>query len=130
KPPSAWYPPSHVATGALAFAGAVAVGSAIWGRADWWNGRINVNIGRFNRFNRSKITRTAWVHDPAHRGGVPYRDAAVAARFADGAKAAPSGDKGDVAAKPKPEEAKPKSAAPARKGSGSKGGGKRGARRR
>src|SRR5262249_32674264 len=89
QPLSPWYPPGYAATGAaLAFAGAAAVGSAIWGRADWWNGRANLNIGNFNRFNRTKITRAAWVHDPAHRGGVPYRDSAVAARFADGAKGA------------------------------------------
>jgi hypothetical protein len=86
----------------LAFAGGVTVGSAIWGRVDWWNHRVNINVNRYNRFNRTNLSfrRNAWAHDPAHRGNVPYRDKEVAARFADQAKAAAareaSGDKGDV----------------------------------
>jgi hypothetical protein len=49
---------------------------------------VNINVNRFNRFNRTSIKRNAWVHDPAHRGNVPYRDREVAARFADQGKAA------------------------------------------
>jgi len=70
----------------LSFAGGVAVGPAIWGRIDWWNHRVNININRFNRFNHTSIKRIAWVHDPAHRGNVPYREPGMAARLADQAK--------------------------------------------
>jgi hypothetical protein len=85
-PPFTWFPPGHVADGVLSFAGGVAVGSAIWGRIDWWNHRVNININRFNRFNHTSIKRIAWVHDPAHRGNVPYREPGMAARLADQAK--------------------------------------------
>jgi uncharacterized protein DUF3300 len=85
-PPFTWYPPGHAAEGVLSFAGGVAVGPAIWGRIDWWNHRVNININPFNRFNHTNIKRIAWVHDPAHRGSVPYRDPALAARLAEQAK--------------------------------------------
>ena len=94
-PPFTWYPPGHVADGVLSFAGGVAVGAAIWGRIDWWNHRVNININRFNRFNHTGIKRIAWVHDPAHRGNVPYREPGMAARLADQAKSA-SSDKADA----------------------------------
>jgi hypothetical protein len=89
-PPIIWYPPNHVADGVLSFAGGAAVASAIWGRIDWWNHRVNINVNRFNRFNRTNLNfkRNAWAHDPAHRGNVPYRDKEAAARFADQSKAA------------------------------------------
>jgi Protein of unknown function (DUF3300) len=114
--PFRWYPLGFVAeSGILVFASGVAVGGAIWGRVDWWNHRVNINVSRFNRFNHTKISRNAWVHDPAHRGGVPYRDSAVAARFGDRAKAV--GGEGssdldavrrDLAEPPKADDAKPK----------------------
>jgi hypothetical protein len=84
--PFYWYPPGYVASGALGFATGVAVGWAIWGRVDWWQHRVNINVNRFNRFNHTNITRNAWVHDPAHRGNVPYRDRNVANRFGDQGK--------------------------------------------
>jgi len=37
----------------------------------------------FNHTNIN-ITNNVWVHNPAHRGNVPYRNAAVAARFGRG----------------------------------------------
>jgi hypothetical protein len=100
-PPIIWYPPNHVADGVLSFAGGAAVASAIWGRIDWWNHRVNINVNRFNRFNRTNLNfkRNAWTHDPAHRGNVPYRDKEVAARVADQGKAAVregSSDKSDA----------------------------------
>jgi hypothetical protein len=118
------------------------VGGAIWGRVDWWNHRVNINVSRFNRFNYSKMTRNSWLHAPAHRGGVPYQDSAVAARFGDGGKAAgreASGNKvddvrRDLAEPLKAEDAKPKNprtsrSARSRHVRGSKAGGKRRAQR-
>jgi Protein of unknown function (DUF3300) len=84
--PFYWSPPDFTARDALSFAAGVAVGSAIWGRADWWQHRVNINIRRFNQFNHTNITRNTWVHDPAHRHDVPYRDRSVAARFSDKGK--------------------------------------------
>jgi len=49
-----------------------------WGSFDWRGGRILAGGG-------------AWVHDPAHRGGVAYNNATVQARFGAGQRAAVTG---------------------------------------
>ena len=81
--PFYWYPAGFTGGGVLAFAAAVVAGSAIWGRLDWWRDRVDIDVNRFNQFNRANITDKAWRHDPRHRGNVPYRDAKVAQRFGD-----------------------------------------------
>ncbi len=69
----------------------VGIVGALWGWDSWdWGGhRINIDGGRFNAMNRDRpaISSGAWQHDPSHRGGVPYRDAAVRARFQGAATA-------------------------------------------
>jgi Protein of unknown function (DUF3300) len=77
-PPFTWRPPGHAAGEVISFAPGVGVGWAIWGRIDWWQNRLNVDLNRYNNFNQSKITRRAWAHDPAHRGNVPYPQGYVA----------------------------------------------------
>jgi len=83
-PPFYWSPPGFVASNVVSFAAGVAVGAAIWGGCDWWHNNVIINVNRFNAFNRTDITNNIWVHNPAHRGGVPYRNAAVAERFGRG----------------------------------------------
>jgi hypothetical protein len=83
-PPFYWSPPGFVASNVVSFATGVAVGAAIWGGCDWWHNNVIINVNRFNTFNRTDITNNIWVHNPAHRGDVPYRDAAVAERFGRG----------------------------------------------
>jgi hypothetical protein len=69
-----------------------------WGRPDWHHRHFTVDVHRHERFNHT-INRTVagqqiakrsdafrvdsgtWVHDPAHRRGVWYRDTNVAQRF-------------------------------------------------
>ena len=82
-PPFYWYPPGFVASNVVSFASGVAVGAAIWGGCDWWNHNVIINVNRYNVFNRTNvnITNNIWAHNPAHRGNVPYRNAAVAERF-------------------------------------------------
>ncbi len=82
-PPFYWYPTGFVASNAVSFAAGVAVGAAIWGGCDWWNHNVIINVNRFNAFNRTNLNTAdnVWAHNPAHRGDVPYRDAAVASRF-------------------------------------------------
>lgn len=82
--PFYWYPPGYVAAGVIGFTAGVAVGAAIWGGCDWWRRDVNINVNRFNQFNRTNIANGAWAHNPAHRGGVPYRNANVASRFGGG----------------------------------------------
>jgi hypothetical protein len=82
-PPFYWSPPGFVAGNIVSFTTGVAVGAAIWGGCDWWHHNIIINVNRYNVFNRTNIniTNNVWTHNPAHRGNVPYRNAAVAERF-------------------------------------------------
>jgi hypothetical protein len=86
--PFYWSPAGFAGRGILSFATGAAVGSAIWGHLDWRRGRVDIDVNRYNQFNRTRITDTAWRHDPRHRGNVPYRDANVAQRFGDANRAA------------------------------------------
>jgi hypothetical protein len=79
--PFYWYPSGWVNRGVFAFATGVAVGAAIWGGIDWWRRRVDINVNRYNSFNRTKIVNTNWTHNPAHRGAVRYRDRNVAQQF-------------------------------------------------
>jgi hypothetical protein len=66
--PFYWYPAGYTGGGVLAFAAAVVAGSAIWGNLDWWRDRVDINVNRFNQFNRTNITDRTWRHDARHRG--------------------------------------------------------------
>jgi Protein of unknown function (DUF3300) len=79
--PFYWYPPGYVAVGVFGFATGVFVGAAIWGGVNWWNRSVNVNVNRYNQFNRTNISNTNWTHNAAHRGGVPYSNSNVASQF-------------------------------------------------
>jgi hypothetical protein len=81
-PPFYWSPPGFIASNVVSFAAGVAVGAAIWGGCDWWNHNVIINVNRYNVFNHANINiaNNVWVHNPAHRGNVPY-NAAVAERF-------------------------------------------------
>jgi hypothetical protein len=80
-PPFYWSPAGFVASNVVSFAAGVAVGAAIWGSCDWWGHNVIINVNRFNAFNHTNIANNVWIHNPANRDGVPYRNAAVAARF-------------------------------------------------
>jgi hypothetical protein len=83
-----------IAAGAIGFAAGIAIGSLWyggwggWGGWGWhpgWGGGnviINNNFIQRNNFNRAVAgAGNRWVHNPAHRGAVPYRSPAVANRF-------------------------------------------------
>jgi Protein of unknown function (DUF3300) len=108
--PFYWHPPGYVADEAVSFTAGVIVAAAIWGRVDWWQHRVNINVARFNRFNHTKINKNTWVHDPAHRGNAPYRDRNVAARFSEHGRADASRSDLDKQAKTKQPETKGKAA--------------------
>jgi hypothetical protein len=86
--PFYWTPPGYLGAGALGYAAAALTGAAIWGGVDWGRNNINIDVDKFNRFNRTNIANGDWRHNPAHRGNVPYRDRSVAQRFGDPGKAA------------------------------------------
>ena len=84
-PPYYWYPPGYVAGGALlGFTAGVIVGGALWGNCNWGRGDVNVNVNRYNNFNRSNISNGNWSHNVNHRGAVPYRDQGVAKQYGRG----------------------------------------------
>jgi hypothetical protein len=60
-----------------------------WSSFDWHGGRIVVDNAIFGRLDpgHGPFAGGAWVHDPAHRGGVAYADPAVNARFGPAARA-------------------------------------------
>jgi hypothetical protein len=102
-PPIYYPPPGYYAAGmAISFGVGVAMGafwSGGWGWGCGWGGNnvyINNNFNRntnINNINRGNIgnrtnvgNRTNWTHNPAHRGGTPYRDRATADRFGGSAR--------------------------------------------
>lgn len=88
-PPYAVYPPAYVYPPGLAFATGVVVGAAIWGACSWGWGRSNVdiNVNRYNSFNRTNISSSNWNHNVEHRRGVAYRDQNVARQYNRGSNA-------------------------------------------
>ncbi len=87
-PPYYYYPPGYVAGGALlGFTAGVIVGGALWGNCGWGRGDVNVNVNRYNNFNRTNISNGNWNHNAQHRGAVPYRDKGVAQQYGRGQSA-------------------------------------------
>ena len=87
-PPYYYYPPGYVAGGALlGFTAGVIVGGALWGNCNWRGGDVNVNVNRYNSFNRTNVSNTNWSHNAQHRGAVPYRDQGVAKQYGRGQSA-------------------------------------------
>lgn len=82
-PPYAVYPPSYAYPPGLAFATGVVVGAAIWGGCNWgWgHSNVDVNVNRYNSFNRTQINNSNWTHNVEHRRGVAYRDQSVARQY-------------------------------------------------
>ena len=80
-PPYYWYPPGYVAVRPLGFVAGVAVGAALWGNCNWRGGDVNININRYNQYNRTNIQNTNWQHNVDHRKGVQYRDQKVAQQY-------------------------------------------------
>jgi hypothetical protein len=81
-PPYAYYPPGYVAaTSLLSFGAGMAVGAALWGDCDWGRGDVNVNVNRYNNFNRTNINNSTWQHNVEHRKGVQYRDSVSQQKF-------------------------------------------------
>ena len=84
-PPYYYYPPGYVAGGAfLGFAAGIIVGGALWGNCNWGGGNVNINVNRYNNFNRTNISNGNWGHNVEHRGAVPYRDKGVAQQYGRG----------------------------------------------
>jgi hypothetical protein len=85
-PPTGYYLGTALATG-LAFGAGIAVTSALWGwgRPNWGNGSVNVNVNRFNNINanrvNNRVTSNTWQHNADHRRGVGYTNANVRQQY-------------------------------------------------
>ncbi len=78
------YPPYCWRCGGWPWVG-VPIVAPLWG---WWywhwpHHRLYIDAARFNALNiyARPVTSEVWRHDPYHRHGVPYRDAATRAHF-------------------------------------------------
>jgi Protein of unknown function (DUF3300) len=81
-PPYYYYPPGYVAGGALlGFTAGIIVGGALWGNLTWGGGSVDIDVNRYNNFNRTNISNKNWQHNAEHRGAVPYRDKGVAKQY-------------------------------------------------
>ena len=79
--PYYYYPPGYVASRAIWFGAGVAVGAAIWGNCNWGRYNVEINVNRYNNFNRTDLKNVNWNHNSFHRKGVPYRDASVRKKY-------------------------------------------------
>lgn len=87
-PPYYYYPPGYVAGGALlGFTAGVIVGGALWGNTNWGRGDVNIDVDRYNNFNKTNISNKEWNHNAERRGAVPYRDNATAQQYGKGRSA-------------------------------------------
>src|SRR4051812_43832177 len=86
-PPYYYYPPGYAYGAGLAFATGVVVGAAIWGNVGWGNNSVNVNVNKYNNFNKANISNGNWNHNVDHRKGAAYRDSGTAQKYNRGASA-------------------------------------------
>jgi hypothetical protein len=86
-PPYYYYPPGYAYGAGLAFATGVVVGAAIWGNCNWGGNNVNVNVNKYNNFNKTNISNGNWNHNVDHRKGAAYRDGATAQKYNRGGDA-------------------------------------------
>jgi len=63
------------------FGAGLLTGHALWGNVDWNDKRLSIDIGRYNKFNRTNIIDDRWQHRAQHRKGVLYRGLATEEKF-------------------------------------------------
>ncbi|HSF30323.1 MAG TPA: DUF3300 domain-containing protein [Candidatus Tectomicrobia bacterium] len=81
-PPYYYYPPGYVAaTSIFSFGVGVAVGSALWGGYNWHGGDVDIDVNKYNNFNKANISSGKWEHNVEHRKGVQYRDTASQQKY-------------------------------------------------
>jgi Protein of unknown function (DUF3300) len=99
-PPYYYYPPAYVPGAAFfSFSVGVAVGGALWGNCNWGSSDVDIDVNRYNNFNRNEINHNRntnvsnrgnnntgkWQHNSDHRQGVGYRDTATQQKYGRGA---------------------------------------------
>jgi hypothetical protein len=82
--PPYWAPLGGAFVSGFAWGVGIAAGAALWGGCNWGRGDVNVNVNKYNNFNKSNISNSNWQHNAKNRGGVPYRDSASQNKFGQG----------------------------------------------
>jgi hypothetical protein len=59
----------------------MAVGAAVWGGYNWHHGDVDIDVDRYNNFNKTNISSGKWEHNAEHRKGVQYRDTASQQKY-------------------------------------------------
>ena len=72
--PTYWAPVGAAFASGFMWGVGIAAGAALWGGCNWGRGDVNVNVNRYNNFNKTNISNGNWQHNSDRRGGVPYRD--------------------------------------------------------
>jgi hypothetical protein len=90
------YPPGAAF---FSFTAGVIVGGALWGNCNWGHSDVDINVNKYNNFNRTDINNRntninnrdtnvsnrsnnqSWQHSPEHRKGVEYRDQGTQQKF-------------------------------------------------
>ena len=84
-PPYPYYPPGYAVVGSMiSFGVGMAVGSALWGGCNWGSSNVDINVNRYNNFNRTNIQNNQWNHNVNHRRGAAYNNQNVANRYGRG----------------------------------------------
>ncbi len=87
-PPYYWPAPGYIAAGVIATGLAFGAGYALgrWASGGYWGGGVNwggnnITVNRNTNINNINRGNNNWTHNPAHRQGVRYSNANVAAKF-------------------------------------------------
>ena len=80
--PVYWAPPGAAFVRGMFWGAGIAAGAAMWGGWNWHNHDVNINVNRYNSYNRTNISNNNWNHNVSHRGAVPYRDATSREKYA------------------------------------------------
>lgn len=103
--PYYWHPPRYVVRGpVITFTAAFIVGGVLWSSYDWRHRRFDINVNRYNRFNRTHITGPVWHREFEQRRAAAYRHEAIREHYGNPRHAAPPGSMHD---RPGPEHAGP-----------------------
>jgi hypothetical protein len=88
----AYYAPYPPGAGLVTFTAGVAFGAAVWGNCDWGHNDVDIDIDRYNNFNRNtsvnaeRYNRSGsgsanWEHNAEHRRGVNYQNTQTAQKY-------------------------------------------------
>ncbi len=79
--PPYYYYPYPPGAALFTFGVGLAIGGALWGNCNWGRGDVNINVNKYNNFNKTDIKNGNWNHNADHRKGVQYRDQASQQKF-------------------------------------------------